>query len=127
MAVVSRNTGAARWFTETVLAGPTRISSTTLNVQNTATQIVNQSPDRVNLVITNNGAFNIAVTPFANGSPTTGIILGASGGNVTMNIRDDFELVSQVWFGISAGGATTTTAFETIADIILPPEQTVTP
>lgn len=127
MPTIIRGTGAARWFTETVLAGPTRITSTTLLVQNSATQIVAQSPDRVNLVITNNGAFNIAVTPFANGSPTTGIILGASGGNVTMNVRDDFELVSQQWFGISVGGATTTTAFETLADQNLPVEQTILP
>lgn len=121
--MVVRTTGAARWWTEKELAGPTRIVLTTLNVQNTATQIVNNSPDRVNLVITNNGSFNIAITPFANGSPTTGIVLGAGGGNVTMNVRDDFELVSQNWFGISVGGATTTTAFETLADITLDVEQ----
>lgn len=121
--MVVRTTGAARWWTEKELAGPTRVVPTTLNVQNSATQIVNNSPDRVNLVITNNGGFNIAITPFANGSPTTGIILGAGGGNVTMNVRDDFELVAQNWFGISVGGATTTTAFETIADITLDVEQ----
>lgn len=126
MATVKRLTGAARWWTEHELAGPTRVTNTTLNVQNSATQIVNNSPDRVNLVITNNGGFNIAVTPFPNGSPTTGIILGAGGGNVTMNVRDDFELVSQTWWGISVGGATTTTAFETLADINMPVEETVT-
>lgn len=127
MAFIKRLTGAARWWTETNLAGPTRIVTNTFNTQNTATLLVNQSPDRVNLVITNNGGFNIAVTPFANGSPSTGIILGSSGGNVTMNVRDDFELVSQAWWGISVGGATTTTVFETLADINIPVEEIVTP
>lgn len=122
--MIIRNTGAARWWTEKELAGPTRVNTGALNVQNSATQIVNQSPDRVNLVITNNGGFNIAVTPFPNGSPSTGIILGAGGGNVTMNVRDDFEFTAQAWWGISVGGASTTTFFEEIADINLAPEQT---
>lgn len=121
--MIVRTTGAARWWVEKELAGPTRIVTNTFNTQNSATLLVNNSPDRVNLVITNNGGFNIAVTPFANGSPTTGIILGAGGGNVTMNVRDDFELVSQNWWGISVGGATTTTVFETLADITLDVEQ----
>lgn len=127
MPTVIRNTGAARWWTEKELAGPTRVVTSTFNTQNSQTTLCNNSPDRVNLVITNNGTFNIAITPFPNGSPTTGIILGASGGNVTMNVRDDFELVSQQWFGISVGGATTTTVIETLADIQLPTEQTILP
>lgn len=115
--MIVRTTGTARWWTEKELLAVTRVVSSTFNTQNSQTSLCNNSPDRVNLVITNNGGFNIAITPFPNGSPTTGIILGASGGNVTMNVRDDFELVSQQWFGISVGGATTTTVIETLADI----------
>lgn len=119
----TRTTGAARWFAETTLAGPTRINQSSLLVQNSSTQIVNNSPDRVGLVIVNGGAFDIFITPVAVGAPNAGIRLSANGGNVTMNIRDDFEVCAQAWIGISAGGAVLTYFMETLADVLLPVEQ----
>lgn len=121
-----RLTGAARWFSEHYLGGPTRKVSSTPIVQSSATQIVGISPDRVNLVIINQGAFDVSVTPFANGSPTTGIRLGATGGNMTLTIQEDFDLVSQEWWGISVGGAVQMYALESLSDVNIPPEELAT-
>lgn len=118
----TRGTGAARYYAETVLGGPTRQAQSSVNVVATTTQIVQNSPDRVNLAIINNGAFDIFLQLTPTGAPTTGIRLGASGGNITFTIIEDFELVGQQWFGISVGGGTLVTAIEAIADLILPPE-----
>lgn len=119
-----RTTGAARYYAETVLGGPTRYQSTNINVLASSTQVVQNSPDRVNLAIINNGSFDIFLQLFPTGAPTSGIRLGASGGNITFTIVEDFELVGQQWWAISVGGGTLVTAIEAIADQIIAPERT---
>lgn len=121
--MATRKTGAARWYAETKLAGPTRVVQGSLLVQNTTTLIVQNKADRVGLVIVNGGAFDIFVTPDIVGAPNAGIRLSANGGNVTMNVTEDFEVCSLQWFGISAGGAVLTYFIETLADILLPVEE----
>lgn len=118
-----RHTGAARWFSEKDLQGPTRLNQSSLLVQNTSTQIVQASPDRVGLIIVNGGAFDIFVTPDFVGAPNAGIRLSANGGNVTMTVRDDYTACAAAWIGISAGGAVLTYFLETLADVLLPPEE----
>lgn len=118
-----RTTGAARWWTENQFGGPTRENETNPNIQTTATIVVKNNPDRVGLIIVNLGANDVYIALNNGVSSTNGIKLPASGGNVTMTVRDDFTLPAREWDGIGNGGASLVYVLEEIQDINLQPEQ----
>lgn len=115
--------GAARAFTEAALGGPCNEFEDSVTVQTTATSIVNNSPDRVGLVIINLGANDIYIGLTPAVSTTNGIKLPANGGSVSMNVRDDFILPSRQWWGIANGGTSATYELEETRSIYTPPEE----
>lgn len=72
-------------------------------VLTTITQIVPGNPQRLALVIINLGTSSVYVSMNNNPSAANGIYLGANGGYMSLNWKDDFELVSRTWYGIAIG------------------------
>jgi hypothetical protein len=93
--------GAARETTQIDLGGPCTENELNVTVGTTQTSLANQNPDRVGLVLVNNGAADVLIGLTSAISSTIGIRLTANGGSATLTIRDDFTLCARQWFGIS--------------------------
>lgn len=119
---VSRSTGAARYWTEKELGGPTRNVATTTTVQTTATTVVNNNPDRVGLVVINLGSVDVFAWIDNTVSTSKAVRLNANGGFFSLNVRDDFTLVAEQWVAIGNGGTAAVAAIEVINDVRLAPE-----
>lgn len=115
MATVERNLGAARYFTEQQLGGPTRENESNPTAGVTQTSAVGNNGDRVGLIIVNQGANDVFIA-LAAPSATNGIRLSASGGNVSMNVRDDFTLPARQWFMIAPTGSSAVYVLEEISE-----------
>lgn len=105
--------GAAQSFIEGEFGGPTTEKETTLATSATFKSSCANDPDRVGLVIINLGIQAVYLGLDATVSATKGIFLAASGGSVSMNVRDDFTLSTREWFVISPSGASSIYVLET--------------
>ena len=118
-----RAVGAARFFVETQLGGPGRIQESTVTVQTTNTTLVNNNPDRVAITFSNNSTFTMWIgTQQQIVQGNLGIPLPAQGGSVSLNVRDDFELVASQWIGVCGTSPSPIFIQEVISDVILAPE-----
>ena len=117
-----RTTGATRFYAETQLGGPTRSQESQFTVPNTTTQVLNSNPDRVGLVFVNNTTNPIWVFITPNFGGNQGIQLPSGGGAISLNIHDDFTLITETWYGIAGTSPSLLYILETISDVILPPE-----
>lgn len=65
---------------------------------------VGNNPDRLGLLIMNLGSSSVTLglkQPLVNGA---GVIIAANGGAMSLNVDEDFTLVTREWFGnVSAG------------------------
>lgn len=71
----------------------------------TAVELVNNDPERVHLTIVNLSINTLVVAPFRDVTLTNGIVLAPSGGNITLNVREDLILPSLNWYAIAGGAA----------------------
>lgn len=78
----------------------------------TSAQLVKNNPDRAAMTIINVGANSVYLQPLSQQSGSTGIILGAAGGVVTMDMINDLILPSVEWWGVSPAGASSLTIIE---------------
>lgn len=84
-------------------------------VKVTVTKIVSHNPNRLGLVIVNNGTANIFVSPLNTVTVGNGIRLVPAGGSVIFKWDVDFELVSSEFFGIADGAASAIFVIEVYA------------
>jgi hypothetical protein len=118
-----RTTGAARYWAEKFLGGPTREQESTPQINTTLTTIVGNNPDRVGLVMVNNSTlevfagFNAALIGI-----NVGIPLQSGGGAITLNLTDDMTWITREWVGVCPGGFAVLYVLELISDVILTPE-----
>lgn len=117
-----RTTGAGRWFAETQLGGPTREQESFPTVATTVTTVLPTNGDRVGLVFVNNSTNNVWVGISSNVAINVGIILPAGGGAVSLNLRDDWTLITHDWSAIAATSAVPIYVLEILADMVLAPE-----
>jgi hypothetical protein len=81
----------------------------------TATQLLNQSPNRLALTIINNGTGRIWLFPGNNPSVTHGIVLAAGGGQVSLVWDDDWDVLGFEWWAIAEVAATPISIIEVVA------------
>jgi hypothetical protein len=112
--------GTARHATEKALGGPTRENETNPTIQTTATMLVAANPDRVGLVIINLGTNDVYMALNNGVSTSNGVKLSAGGGNVSLNVNDDFTLVAREWDAIANGGTSAVYVLEILSDIYTP-------
>lgn len=116
--MAGRKGGAARWFTEQILGGPTRSQDTNLVVGTTSVVVAKNNPDRVGLVIQNIGSTDAFVGLSSAILSQLGIKLSALGTSMTLTVRDDFDLVTREFTAVTQSASTSIEVLEVIADII---------
>lgn len=95
------STSGALRFTELQLGGPCTENESVPIALTSPTLLVNGNGDRVGLLMMNLGSNNAFVTIGPTPSSTSGILLAANGGFITLNVRDDFTLCTRNWYGIA--------------------------
>ena len=110
--------GAARAFTEAQLGGPIVETDSNPTAQTAATILIQSNGDRVGLVVINLGVNDVYLALNSGVSNTNGIKLNKQGGNVAMNVRDDFTLPSRAWYAIGDGGTSQVYVLELLRDIL---------
>lgn len=94
-------TGAANMYIAKEFGGDFVELDGEVSVGTSPTKIVDNDPDAVALVIINLGANTVYLRPANNPSSTAGIQINASGGNMSVNVRDDLTLPSRQWYGVA--------------------------
>lgn len=96
--------------------------STTYNINpivgqvlTSVTKILSYNPNRLGLVIVNNGAVSIYISPVNIVTVGSGLILVPGGGSITFKWDVDFELVSLEYFGIADGAASNIFIMEVVS------------
>ena len=116
----SRPFGAARWFVEHYVGGPTReIESSIVLTPGVSTTVAISNPDRVGLVFVNNSASTILVVLSSEQSTgNNGIPVSAGGSIISMNVRDDFTLPAREWIAIGGAGIPVLYVLQIVSDIV---------
>ncbi len=90
-------------------------SDPTFQVGVAETKILPYNPNRVGLVMVNNGGANVTIKPSRPCALGKSILLLANGGTATFKWDVDFELVASEWFGIANGAASDFYTLEIVA------------
>jgi len=81
------------------------INPVVAQVQTTLTKLLSYNPNRVGLIMINNGAVNITISPLNTVIVGNGIILVANGGGISFIWDEDFELLAGEFFARADGAA----------------------
>lgn len=84
-------------------------------VATTTTHILKANPNRLNVLIVNNGTNAMFILPSRDVNTTKGIYVSPYGGFVSLAWSTDYELLGQDWFAISTSGSTEVTIIETLS------------
>lgn len=84
-------------------------------VQTTLTKLLSYNPNRVGLVMMNNGAVNVYASPLNTVTVGNGLILVPGGGGISLVWDHDFELVTLEYFGIADGAASNIFILEVVS------------
>lgn len=99
--------GAAQSFVEGEFGGPVTESNKAVSLlAATATRLLLANPERLSLTIINLGAHDAYIDFDPDVSDTHGIAIGASGGYMSANVRDDQMLQTREWYAYAPAGAT---------------------
>jgi hypothetical protein len=106
--------GKAAELSRQLLGAETRSVLSSKSVDTSAIQIVENNPDRVELVLFNIGAGNLYLGHDSTVTTSNGMFLGSGGSAMMMTVREDGELPSEEWWGV-ADASTTVVILEVIA------------
>lgn len=76
----------------------------TSTVGTSATRILSNNPRRVAFVLINLGSYPIYLSPSNDPSTTKGIYIAESGGQISLNYENDFELTGGEFWAVADGG-----------------------
>jgi hypothetical protein len=79
-------------------------------------EIMSSNPNRVSFLIVNLSVNNLYISPQNDVSSTKGIYIAPSGGAITLQWDKDFELVSQPFFAVASGAASSIFVLENISN-----------
>ena len=97
--------GAAAQYIAKEFGGQYEEDDGTVSVQTSATQIVASDPDTVAITFVNLGANTVYLRPSNEPSITAGIQIVASGGALSLTVRNDLTLTTREWWGIATTAA----------------------
>lgn len=90
------------------------VNRVTSQVLTTVTELCKNNPDRLGLVIVNNGSNAFYLSNTNDVSAIKGLYVGPFGGTVSFDWTKDFSLIANNWYGIAPAGTVNTTIFEII-------------
>jgi hypothetical protein len=96
--------GAAMQYAEQILGGPLFEIDSNPTANSPVAVMVDGNGDRVALVVINLGAQIVQIGLTGDLGPSKGIVVGPSGGSVSMILRDDYTLVTRRWYMFSNTG-----------------------
>ena len=79
----------------------------TVNVSTTPTKVLDVDGDRLFVIIVNLGPYHAYLAPTGAVSTTLGIKISAQGGNMTLDVDEDGDLVVREWYAVAETGTTT--------------------
>src|SRR5882672_11267255 len=82
--------------------------------------VLKQDPSRIAFTIVNVGTFDLGIRPSGQPTGIKSFIVGANGGVLSGDWREDGELISQEWTGCGNGGTTSAPIIETLIEKPLP-------
>lgn len=104
---------ALQAFVESKVGGGFNVTIDLVSVPAAGILIAPNDFERMALQIINTGGTALAVSPTANQPNTTGILIGANGGNITMNADQDLAMVGWSWYAIPLTGTGMVTVIKT--------------
>ncbi len=93
--------GAVAEYVSQIFKGPIIVNDNQLTLALGITQILPNDSERVFLYFVNLSSNDVFVSPFSQPTATNGILLGANGGSISLNVTTDFQLVSHPWYVFS--------------------------
>lgn len=84
-------------------------------VQIALTKLLSYNPNRIGLIMVNNGAVSITVSPVNTVTVGNGIILVPNGGSISFKWDIDFELLAGEFFGRADGAASNIYILEVVS------------
>lgn len=109
-----QNLPALLRYLESEFGGRFFVRTTSYTLTATAQQVAANNYDRMALTLVNTGAEPVYVLPAAGVSATNGILLGASGGILSLAARSDLILVGYGWQGVSNSTGSNLTVIEVV-------------
>jgi hypothetical protein len=106
--------GAARQYAESIFGGPIHEQESNPTLTTTVGVVIDGDGDRVGLVIVNQGANPLFISLTSAVSATNGILLGANGGSVSIDVLEDYTLPSRRWYGVTTGGSSAVYVLEVL-------------
>lgn len=100
--------GAALQFWRDQFGGVAVENEATVSIGAAVASVINGNGDRLGLLIMNLGTNNTFVGVSSLVSSSFGILLGANGGFLSMNVRDDFTMQTRQWFAVTPSGGSST-------------------
>lgn len=91
-------------FVEGEFGGPTEDVDEVVTVTSTASRLVKNDPERLELMIFNQSPTDIYIGLTPEVTSINGILIKGNGGGVIMNIREDMTLQSRAWFAVTVSG-----------------------
>lgn len=89
-------------FLQSEFGGRFDVKTTSVSVATALTQVVKHNMERMGLVFVNVGSNDVHITPSREASGSVGILLGSSGGFLSLTARNDLVLVGFDWFGVAS-------------------------
>jgi hypothetical protein len=87
------------------------------NITVAVSQPIGNNADRLALLIVNTGANPVTLSTSPTMTAVQGFVLGAGGGSVSMDVDEDFTLVTRDLFALSSAGNTTIYILELIRNV----------
>ena len=100
--------GAALSYWRDLFGGVAVENENTISVSTSVLSAINGNGDRMGLLLMNLGSANSFVAISSAVSATFGVLLGANGGFIAMNVRDDFTLQTRQWWAVCPAGGPST-------------------
>ncbi len=97
--------GALSDLIEQEFGGAYDTAETQVPTNGTGYRAIPHNPECVGTTIINLGANDVYLSPSSGVSSASGIFLSASGGSMSLTVRDDLVLAGHEWYAISPAGA----------------------
>lgn len=105
---------ALQQYVEDLVGGQFTVQITMPTIGTVPTKVVGNNFERMALTIINTGSVSLLLSPLVSVAAAQGIILGAAGGSLSVNARDDLILPGWEWWGLGSGGTPTTLVIEVL-------------
>jgi hypothetical protein len=92
-------------ITEQRFGGATVLQEQVLTVDNTVRVRLPNNPNRLRIVMLNEGAFDVRVSNYPDVNNSTGWLLAAAGGVITSDWSEDGEAVTYEWYLINVASS----------------------